>query len=185
MGSGMQGGGQLYGLGLTLLIAVAVMAMRNRRPRRLRLEAMWVRPLIFLVLIGLTFASAAPPDGPLAISVLTVALILGIALGWLRGSLMRIEVHPETHDISAKASVVGMVFILAILGLRMTLRSAATSVAGLPATAIADGLILFAGAMMITQSVEMFVRARKLLADAQAAKAALAAAPGTNPPIVQ
>lgn len=185
MGSGMQGGGQLYGLGLTLLIAVAVMAMRNRRPRRLRLEAMWVRPVIFVVLIGLTFASAPPPDGPLAMSVIAVALILGVAVGWLRGSLMRIDVHPETHDISAQASVIGMVFILAILGLRMTLRGAAASVAGLPAAAVADGLILFAGAMMITQSVEMFLRARKLLAEAQAAKAPPAATSGTNPPIVQ
>jgi hypothetical protein len=179
----MGSGGQLYGLGLTLLIAVAVLAMRNRRPRRLRLEAMWVRPLIFLVLIALTFASAPPPDGALALSVLVVALILGVALGWLRGSLMRIDVHPETHDISAQASVVGMVFILAILGLRMTLRNATsqTSALGLPAAALADGLILFAGAMMITQSVEMFLRARKLLAEAQAAKAP----PAASPPIVQ
>ncbi|HEY2481377.1 MAG TPA: hypothetical protein VGI30_04165 [Caulobacteraceae bacterium] len=183
----MQGGGQFYGLALTLLIAVAVLAMRNRRPRRLRLEAMWVRPLIFLVLIGLTFVSAPPPESALAVSVLIAALLLGVALGWLRGSLMRIEVHPETHDISAQASVVGMVFILAILGLRMTLRGAAfgTSAAGLPAAALADGLILFAGAMMITQSVEMFLRARKLLAEAQAAKAPPAPSPGANPPIVR
>src|SRR5258708_20979420 len=105
MGSGMQGNGQFYGLGLTLLIAVAVMAMRNRRPRRLRLEAMWIRPLIFLALVGLTIASAPPPQGALAISALAAALILGVALGWLRGSMIRIDVHPETHAITAQASI--------------------------------------------------------------------------------
>ena len=187
MGSGMQSGGQLYGFGITLLIAVAVLAMRNRRPRRLRLEAMWIRPLIFLALIGLTFASVPLDLDALVISVLTLALILGVGLGWLRGSLMRIEVHPETHDISAQASVVGMVFILGLLALRTSLRSAAasSSIAGLPASALADALILFAGAMMITQSVEMFLRARKLLAEAQAAKAGPAPSPSANPPIVQ
>lgn len=187
MGSGMQGSGQLYGLGLTLLIAVAVMAMRNRRPRRLRLEAMWIRPLIFLALVGLTFASAPPPQGALAISALAVALILGVALGWVRGSMMRIDVHPETHDISAQASIVGMMLILGLLVLRTSLRNAATttSIAGLPASALTDSLILFAGAMMITQSLEMFLRARKLLAEAQAAKAPQAPSPDANPPIVQ
>jgi hypothetical protein len=187
MGSGVPGGGQFYGLGVTLLVAVAVLAMRNRRPRRLRLEAMWIRPLVFLALIGLTFASVPPPLDALVVAVLLLALILGVGLGWLRGALMRIEVHPETHDISAQASVVGMVFILGLLVLRTSLRNAATatSIAGLPAIAVTDALILFAGAMMITQSVEMFLRARKLLADARAAKAGPAPSPGANPPIVQ
>ena len=187
MGSGMQGSGQFYGLGITLLIAVAVLAMRNRRPRRLRLEAMWIRPLIFLALIGLTFASAPLPRGALAISALAVALILGVGAGWLRGSVTRVEVHPETHDISAQASVVGMMLILGLLVLRTSLRSAAatTSIAGLPASALTGCLILFAGAMMITQSLEMFLRARKLLAEAQAAKVTPAASSETGPPIVQ
>lgn len=183
----MGSGGQFYGLGITLLIAVAILAMRNRRPRRLRLEAMWIRPLIYLGLIGLTFAAAPPPQGALAISALAVALILGVALGWLRGSMMRIDVHPETHDISAQASVVGMMLILGLLVLRTSLRNAATttSIAGLPAAALTDCLILFAGAMMITQSLEMFLRARKLLAEAQAAKASPSPSAGANPPIIR
>ena len=183
----MGSGSQFYGLGLTLLIAVAVLAMRNRRPRRLRLEAMWIRPLIYLALIGLTFVAAPPPQGALAIAALALALILGVALGWLRGSMMRIDVHPETHDISAQASVVGMMLIVGLLVLRTSLRNAATttSIAGLPAAALTNCLILFAGAMMITQSLEMFLRARKLLAEAQAAKAPQSPSSGANPPIVQ
>jgi hypothetical protein len=185
MDPGVHGGGQFYGMALILLIAVPILALRNRRPRRLRLEAMWIRPLIFLVLIGLTFASIPLSLNALAAAVLLLALVLGVGLGWLRGSLMRIEVHPETHDISAQASVVGMVFILALLVLRTSLRTAAPTIAGLPATAVADALILFAGAMMITQSVEMFLRARKLLAEAKIVKAGPAPSPGANPPIVR
>jgi hypothetical protein len=178
MEQGAHGPTQLYGLIFTLLIAVVVIALRNRRPRRLRLEAMWIRPLIFLVLIGLTFTATPTPVDAASLSVMVVSLVLGVAAGWVRGGLMRIDVHPETHDISARASPAGMLFILAVLGVRVLIRSSASSsVAGMPAVAIADGLILFAASMMITQSVEMFLRARRLLGEAKAA----GANPGNRP----
>ena len=165
------GGTQFSGLILTLLVAVVVIALRNRRPRRLRLEAMWIRPLIFLVLIGLTFTATSTPTDAASLSIMVLALILGVAAGWVRGGLMRIDVHPETHDITARASPVGMLFILAVLTVRVFIRSSAsqTTLGGLSAAAIADALILFAAAMMITQSVEMFLRARRLLGEAKAA----------------
>ncbi|HEY5289390.1 MAG TPA: hypothetical protein VIJ59_05110 [Caulobacteraceae bacterium] len=178
----MHGQSQLYGVVFTLVIAVGVMLMRNRRPRRLRLEAMWIRPLIFIALVAATFATAPVPTGAAPISVLLLALALGVAAGWFRGRSMRIDVHPETHDISAQASPVGMLFILALLGVRMALRDAAmtTPVAGLPAAVIANSLILLAGAMMVTQSLEMWFRARRLLGEAQAAKAQ-SVSPGSKP----
>ena len=173
MQPGAHGGAQLYGLVLTLLIAIVVLALRNRRPRRLRLEAMWVRPVIFLALIVLTFGSTTTPTDALSLSVLILALAAGLAAGWMRGRLMRIDVHPESHDITARASPAGMLFILAVLGVRVFIRNSAseTSVAGVPAAAIADALILFAAAMMITQSAEMFLRARRLLGEARASSA--------------
>jgi branched-subunit amino acid transport protein AzlD len=181
MGYGGQGGGQIWGIVISMAVVLGLMMLRNRRPRRLRLEAMWIRPLIFIVLVGLTLVSAPLSTEPLAIGVMVVALIVGVGFGWLRGSLMRIDVHPETHDISAQASPVGMVFILAVLILRMALRNMAASIAGLPASVIADSLILLAGGMMITQSVEMWLRARRLLADAQAAKSGGVASRGDTP----
>jgi len=180
----MHGNAQLIGIAIPILIAIVILAVRNSRPRRLRLEAMWMRPVIFLVLIGVTLASAPLPSEPLALLVLILALVLGVGLGWLRGSLMRIEVHPETHDISARASTAGMLFIVALLGLRMSFRNAAAGggIAGLPTAALTDALILFAGAMMITQSVEMWLRATRLLGEAKQAKSV--SGPPANPPIV-
>lgn len=165
------GGTQLSGLILTLLVAVVVLALRNRRPRRLRLEAMWIRPLIYLVLTGLSFTAMAAPSDAASLSIMGLAVILGVAAGWVRGGLMRIDVHPETHDITARASPVGMLFILAVLTVRVFIRSSSTeaSLGGLPAAAIAEALILFAAAMMITQGLEMFLRARRLLGEARAA----------------
>jgi hypothetical protein len=122
----------------------------------------------------------------MSIVLLALALVVGAAVGWQRAKFMRIEVHPETHDITSRASPIGMLFILAVVAARMGLRSFAyesRGIAGLPTAAIASALILLVGAMMIAQSVEMWLRARKLLAEAQAAKAPLTS-PAANPPIV-
>jgi hypothetical protein len=175
------GGTHLSGFIFTLLIAVLVLALRNRRPRRLRLEAMWIRPLIFFVLIGLTLSATTTPTDPLALAVMGLSLVLGVGAGWMRGRLMRIDVHPDTYELTSRASTVGMLFILALLAGRMFIRGAAadTSILGIPAAAIADAFILFAAAMMITQSLEMFLRARRLLGEARAASV-----PPSNRPIV-
>jgi hypothetical protein len=177
------GGTNLTSIIITAVIVVAVLVMRNRRPRRLRLEAMWIRPLIFLALIASTAFLAPPPLTPVSVITIVLALVLGGALGWQRGRFMRIEVHPETHDITSRASPIGILFILAIFAARLGLRDVAYEARGVPTALIATGLILFAGAMMIVQSLEMFLRARRLLGEAQAAKAA-PVSPGANPPIV-
>jgi hypothetical protein len=188
MGPGFHGGGQITRIVITLAVVMVVMLARNQRARRLRLTALWIRPLIFLVLIGVSAVVAPPPITPLSVAIMALALAVGAAIGWQRGRLMRIEVHPETHDITSRASPIGMIFILAIVALRVGLRDVAfetRGASGLPTAAIASALILLVGAMMIAQSVEMWIRARRLLADAQAAKAPPMASPGANPPIVR
>jgi hypothetical protein len=49
--------------------------------------------------------------------------------------------------------------------------TSSTGVAGISATAAYDDVILLAGGMMAAQGLEMWLRARRLLARAQAAKA--------------
>jgi hypothetical protein len=175
---------------LVPLITVAVLAVilwrRNSRPRQLRIERLWIRPLLFALIVSATLAATPFPLDPLSLIVLAIALAVGAALGWQRGRFMHIDVHPETHDITSRVSPVGMIFILAILALRLLLRGAALesrSTLGLPAAAITDGLILLLGAMIIAQSLEMWLRARRLLDEARAAKAA-SQNPGAQPPLV-
>jgi hypothetical protein len=175
---------------VTPLITVAVLAVilwrRNSRPRQLRIERLWIRPLLFAVIVCATLAATPFPFDSLSVVVLALALAVGAALGWQRGRLMNIDVHPETHDVTSRVSPVGMIFILAILALRLLLRSAALesrSALGLPGAAITDGLILLLGAMIVAQSLEMWLRARRLLDDARAATAA-SQGPGSQPPLV-
>jgi len=181
------GPGQTYGMVITVVVVLGVLLLRNRRPRKLRVEMLWLRPVFFAFIVAATLAAAPPPVTLLSLATMTLALAIGIALGWQRGRFMRIDVDPETHALTSRASPVGMIFILAILALRIGLRDVvmqSRSAFGIPTAAITDGLVLLLGAMIITQSLEMWLRARRLLAEAQAAKAGLAAASG-NPPIVR
>ncbi len=187
MGSDIVGGGpRLYGTLITVAVVVAVLLLRNSRPRKLRIELLWLRPILFAVIIAFTLsASSFPLTGP-SILVFALAAVLGVVLGWQRGRLMTIEVDPETHALTSRASPIGMIFIVAILLLRMALRGAALenhSALGLPAAAITDGLILLLGAMIVTQSLEMWLRARRLLEAARSAKA-LRESPGAQPPLL-
>jgi hypothetical protein len=153
----------------------AILWWRNSRPRRLRIERLWIRPLLFALMVGLTLTATPVPLDPLSISVLGLALVTGAALGWQRGRFMRIDVHPESHDVTSRASPMGMIFILTVLALRLLLRDATLEShtgLGLPTAAITDGLILLVGAMIVAQTAEMWLRARRLLGEARASKAA-------------
>ena len=187
MGPSFQSGGaQFYGPIIAIVIVTAVIWRRNSRPRRLRIEGLWIRPVLFALVTGATLTASPFPLSPLSLAVFALALLVGAGLGWQRGRFMRIDVHPETHDVMSRASPVGMIFILASFALRIVLRDAALesrSALGLPAAAITDGLILLVGAMTVAQSLEMWLRARRLLEEARAAKGGLDA-PGAQPPIV-
>jgi hypothetical protein len=175
---------------LTPLITVAILALvlwrRNSRPRRLRIELLWIRPVLFAVIVGATLSATPFPFDPASLAIMALALAVGAALGWQRGRFMYIDVHPETHDVTSRVSPVGMIFILAVLALRLLLRDATLEsrlALGIPAAAITDGLILLLGAMIVAQSLEMWLRARRLLEEARAAKAA-SGTPGAQPPLV-
>jgi hypothetical protein len=187
MGPGMQGGtAQIYSTIIVVLIMTVILWRRNSRPRQLKIERLWIRPVLFALIVSVTLTATPFPLDPLSLAVFTLALVVGGGLGWQRGRFMRIDVHPETHDVTSRASPVGMIFIVAILALRLLLRGAALesrSALGLPAAAITDGLILLLGAMIVAQSLEMWLRARRLLDEARAAKAALER-PGAQPPLV-
>lgn len=181
------GAGQGYGVVIAVAVALIVLLLRNRRPRRLRVEFLWVRPVVFLGLLAAMAFVSPPPLTSTAIGLAIVALVLGGALGWQRGRFMRIEVDPETHALTSRASPVGLVFVLALLAIRLGLRGALNENAArlhFPALAITDALVAFAAAMMTAQGVEMWLRARRLLAQAKAAKDGTAA-PGVTPPIAR
>lgn len=156
---------------LPFAVIAVVMLLRLRsmnKARRLRLETLWVVPAIYLALIGILFW-AQPPSATgwaLALGLLPV----GLALGWYRGRTMRIEVDPETHKLSQRASPAALILILLIVLLRNAARMAAErGGAGwhVDAALVTDGLFGFALGLLSATRAEMWLRARRLLAEAR------------------
>jgi len=160
------------------LIVVGVLAWRLRRmsqTHRLRLELLWVIPVIFIAL-GLLVVLQQPLQG-IAWAYVAVSLVVGAGFGWWRGKLMRIAIDPETHVLNVRASPAGMIFIVAIIAARFALRGVALGQASslhLSIGVITDVFMAFAVGLMVVQRVEMFLRARRLLSEARAGRAAAA-----------
>nr|WP_166175986.1 CcdC protein domain-containing protein [Altererythrobacter segetis] len=156
----------IYSIVIPILVIGVVLFFRVRRmkvQRPLKLGTLWVVPAIFLVVSGLTLAQF-PPHG-LDWAWLALALLLGAALGWQRGRLMKIWVDPESGGLMTQGSGWALVFLVVLLVLRMALREGLVMEAD--AGAIDIGLInsafvVFAFGLFGTQRGEMALRATRL-----------------------
>jgi hypothetical protein len=162
-----------YLIAIPILLVVLFFRLRNlNQDRRLRVEWLWLTPVLLMAITALTFVPT-PPVGADWIW-LGLALILGGALGWYRGKMMQISVDPETHAVSTRASAAAMYFIVLILAARMGLRYVAMGEAQawhLSLTLITGLFLVFAVGLLGVQRLEMFLRAQRLLGEARAAKA--------------
>ena len=153
---------------ITIGIIVIVMALRLRRAgqmRPLKLGSLWVVPVLYLAVAAIMFAQL-PPTGWVTIAC-GVALLIGAAVGWQRGKMMHIHVDPETHALNQKASPAAMLFLVALIVVRMVARGMMGAEGGVSPAMLTDPLIAFALGMFTLQRVEMYLRARRLLDEAR------------------
>jgi membrane protein CcdC involved in cytochrome C biogenesis len=160
------------GFAISAVVIIAVMAFRLRRmsqERPLKIERMWIIPLLYLGVAGFMFWRY-PPAGLMWIAVV-VGLGIGAMLGWQRGKMMHINMNPQTHEISQKASPAAILFILGLIAIRMAAREAAVMGGSLhiDLASVTDVLIAFALGLLATQRIEMYLRARRLLDAARTA----------------
>jgi hypothetical protein len=81
-------------------IFVVVLFFRIRgmsRKRPLQVGRLWIIPGVFAVIAALNIYQFPPALGDLPW--LAVALVLGAALGWQRGRLMKIWIDPEDNRL--------------------------------------------------------------------------------------
>jgi hypothetical protein len=152
------------------LIAVAMVVLRNARERKLKVERLWISPVLFLVLTAITLANQ-PAPGPVLLATEAAALVLGALAGWWRGRLTRITVDPATHALTSRPSPLGMLLILALFAVRYALRSFGAQTAGalhLSAVVLTDVLMLLAVGIVCAQRLEIALRATRLLNAARA-----------------
>jgi hypothetical protein len=158
---------------LTAIVMAVILALRFRsmaKVRPLKLNRLWVLPTIYALIAGYVFF-AYPPE-PRGWAYASLGLLVGIILGWKRGELMQISVDPETRALTQKASPAAMIFIVVLIfarmGSRLFMGSEVSDGEGLHGTTllITDTLVAMALGFLIAQRLEMYLRAKRLLAAA-------------------
>jgi hypothetical protein len=173
-GDALPSGGNPMSFVIPIVIVLAVILIRNRQARRLRVEALWIRPAIFIAFAVAALVAEPPFLTPVSLAILFAGLALGGLLGWQRGRLMHIEVNPETHELSSRASPWGLVFIVGLMVVRVLLHGFLLEHARewhLPVVAVLDAFLLFVVGLFVVQGLEMSLRANRLLTEARANKA--------------
>lgn len=153
---------------LILVIVVGLRIWRMGKTRRLRLETLWIMPAIFFAVFGFIFYEV-PPQG-MGWLWCGLAFVAGSAIGWYRGRFIEISVHPETHELNQRTSPGAIIFIVVLIFARMVMKSALNFEASslhLNAMLVSGIFISFAAGVLTFFRVELFVRARRLLADAR------------------
>lgn len=155
--------------GITALVIGLILALRLRRmskARPLTLERLWIVPSLYALLVASLFVQSEPSLSGWLLCV--AALAVGAGLGWQRGRMMHLSVDPETHQLNQKASIGGLLFIVVLVAIKMVGQ--------------AEGAALHLDVMLLTQAfgalalglfsamrVEMYLRGKRLLAQARAA----------------
>ncbi|MBV9882487.1 MAG: DUF1453 family protein [Sphingomonadaceae bacterium] len=151
-------------IGLVLFLRFRSMG----RARPLRLGLLWIVPAIYLVLTIFLFAEMTPHG--LGWLWAGLAFVLGSVIGWYRGASMKIHVDPETQALNQASSPLALLFIVALIALRMAIRAGAAYEAGLghvDVPLITDCLVAMALGLLSMTRLEMYLRGSRLLREAR------------------
>jgi len=163
---------------LPILILLPMLYFRMRklsRPQPLKLKRLWIRPVIILLACALVLF--APQPGTHLVrhfSVmdwgwLVLAGALGAIGGWHFGRIMKIEVHPEDGTLMTTGGQAAILVLVMLVLVRMALRTG-VAMGGeawhLDALLISDASIVFTAALFTVRSLEMFIRARRVMKEA-------------------
>jgi hypothetical protein len=162
---------------LPLVLIVVVVALRARKLSKkqpLKLGRLWIRPAILLAACILVLAIPQPGQpvrhfAMLDWAVLALAATIGGIGGWYLGRTMAIEVHPEDGTLMVQASPVGLIVLIGLMLARTGLRAGAKLEAEawhLDVVLLFDALIVFTAGLFIIRSLEMYLRARRVMAAA-------------------
>ncbi len=155
-----------------IVLLLIVYRLRNgAREKALKIETLWVIPVMLLIVGGLVIRQAPIPG--LDWLWLIPVFVAGAALGYWRGRLTVVTVNPETHALTSRTSAAGLYLVIGVLAVRLGLRAFLTAEATtlhLNVALITDAFLVFALGLIAAQRLEIWIRARRLLAQARAAK---------------
>jgi hypothetical protein len=153
---------------IPILIIMPLLYLRLRRmmqPQPLKLNRLWIRPAVIL-LVGLGVLGAAPPP-PADWPWFGLAALIGGGAGWQWGRLMAIHVDPEKGTLMTRGSQAALIVMVLLVAVRLGVRtglSMEAKVFHIDAALVTDGFIVFTAFLFGVRGLEMFLRARRVLA---------------------
>ena len=164
----MNGQGNWLTAALPFVIIAVVVALRLRsmsKERPLKPTSLWIVPIVYALLMA--WMLFALPPAPVGWGLLAVGLLIGAAIGWHRGKLIRITRNPDNDELMQKASPLAMILLLALIVLKVGARAIfGESAAGHPASGamlLTDAFIGFALGLLSATRLELYLRARRIL----------------------
>ncbi|MDB5677209.1 CcdC protein domain-containing protein [Sphingomonas bacterium] len=169
----------IYRYATMAAVFIVIFGLRARRMSQLRplkLERLWIVPAIYLVIavINIFFrppAFAFTPPTASAWLALAIALVVGAAIGWQRGRMMQIHVDPETHALNQKGSPLAILFLLAIIAVKMIAQGEGRAL-GFDVALVTDAAFAFGLGLFTMTRVEMYLRAKRMLEEARGGRMA-------------
>jgi RsiW-degrading membrane proteinase PrsW (M82 family) len=154
---------------LPFVIIAVVVGLRLRsmsRERPLKIGTLWVVPVIYLALVGWMLFALPPTFAGWALVV--AGVVVGAVLGWHRAKMIRIERNAETGELRQKASPLAMLLLVALIVLKLGARAifgeSAAIQPGSSAMLLTDAFIGFALGLLSATWLELYIRAKQLLA---------------------
>jgi hypothetical protein len=168
---------QTLQLFLPIIIVLPILYFRMRgmaKAQPLKLGRLWIRPAIILAAAALVLF--LPQPGHHAVrhflaqdwAWLGFAAGLGGIAGWQWGRTMAIEVHPEDGTLMVTGSQIAILVLVVLILFRLGLKTG-LEVEGrawhLDALLISDALIVFSASLFTLRAAEMYIRARRVMAN--------------------
>jgi len=147
------------------LVVLGAVLLRSMRPHALYPGRMWIAPTLVIGVVGTAlYFTPQRSLGPGAWAAFAAALLLGGLGGWWRGKAVHIQCEPDGR-LTAQATPLGLIAIAAVLAARGALGLLVDRFGPswrFDAAAAGDTFLIFAGALVVAQRVEMWTRARRL-----------------------
>jgi len=150
-----------------VIIAVAIgLRLRSMsRERPLKIGTLWIVPAIYLLLV--VWMLFALPPTTVGWALVALGTLIGAMLGWHRAKLIRIE-RNESGELRQQASPLAMLLLVALIVLKLGARAifgeSAAMQPGSNAMLLTDAFIGFALGLLSATRLELYLRARRLLA---------------------
>lgn len=173
------------------LLVLFIMYRRIGRVRKVRVNRLWLIPLVITAATGSALYASGLPPLPWMAAYL-VAGVAGAALGYVRASHVHLSVHPETGDVQSTQTALATAILMGLFVVKFGLNlmfpqlnggkppSAASvftpdtvdamQAAGQASHTAAtinyatDTLLIFSTLMLVTTAAETWLRASRLLA---------------------